>query len=219
VLSGLLLATYVREPGQAEPATTASRSGTIGGLLSFLAVGCPVCNKIALIALGYSGALQWFAPLQPVLAVVGVALLAATVLRGGVQSMQRMYVLQHAGMHLALAWAFASTLRPGRTPLVTTLALRVHARLTPAMQRYTQRLTVVWSGYFVGMIAASATLYALAPWSWWSLFGNVLSPLLATGLFVLERLWRHRRHPEFGRASLAAAWQAWQTSPTSGRSG
>ena len=76
VLSGLLLATYVREPGQAEPATTASRSGTIGGLLSFLAVGCPVCNKLALLALGYSGALQWFAPVQPFLAAVGVVLLA-----------------------------------------------------------------------------------------------------------------------------------------------
>lgn len=170
---------------------------------------------LAAVALGALRARQW---IVLGLCGVGVALLAATVLRGGVQSMQRMYVLQHAGMHLALAWAFASTLRPGRTPLVTTLALRVHARLTPAMQRYTQRLTVVWSGYFVGMIAASATLYALAPWSWWSLFGNVLSPLLATGLFVLEHLWRHRRHPEFGRASLAAAWQAWQTSPTSGRS-
>ena len=45
-------------------------------MLSFLAVGCPVCNKIALLALGYSGALQWFAPLQPVLALAGVALLA-----------------------------------------------------------------------------------------------------------------------------------------------
>ena len=81
VLSGLLFATYVREPGAAaagasEPAAEGTRAAGIGGLLSFLAVGCPVCNKIALIALGYSGALQWFAPLQPVLAVVGVALLA-----------------------------------------------------------------------------------------------------------------------------------------------
>lgn len=52
------------------------RAGAVGGFLTYLAVGCPVCNKIALLALGYTGALQWFAPVQPVLAVAGVALLA-----------------------------------------------------------------------------------------------------------------------------------------------
>ena len=34
-----------------------------------------MCNKIALLALGYTGALQWFAPVQPLLAVGAVALL------------------------------------------------------------------------------------------------------------------------------------------------
>ncbi|HEX6969452.1 MAG TPA: hypothetical protein VF174_11675 [Micromonosporaceae bacterium] len=81
VLSGLLFATYVahpdttgREPdgsgGRAE-----SRLGTAGGLLSLLAVGCPVCNKIVLLALGASGAMTWFAPAQPVLAAASIALL------------------------------------------------------------------------------------------------------------------------------------------------
>ena len=79
VLSGLLFATYVREPG-ATATTSASasidRRGAAGGLLTFFAVGCPVCNKLALVALGYAGALRWFAPVQPFLAVAGVALLA-----------------------------------------------------------------------------------------------------------------------------------------------
>lgn len=106
-LSGLLLATYVRLPGEvsgeergaaahapggatAPGGTTGpggearagerldppGRAGAVGGLLGFLAVGCPVCNKVALLALGYTGALQWFAPLQPWLAVAGIALLA-----------------------------------------------------------------------------------------------------------------------------------------------
>ena len=44
-------------------------------MLAFFAVGCPVCNKLVLIALGYTGALQWFAPVQPFLAVGGIALL------------------------------------------------------------------------------------------------------------------------------------------------
>ena len=73
VLAGLLGATYVRLP-EAER-TTAAKAGLAGGILSYLAVGCPVCNKLALLALGYTGALQWFAPIQPWLAVAGMGLL------------------------------------------------------------------------------------------------------------------------------------------------
>jgi hypothetical protein len=77
VLSGLLTATYVREPGLRSPdEEDGTRSGMVGGVLTFFAVGCPVCNKVVLIALGSAGAMQWFAPLQPVLAVVAVAALA-----------------------------------------------------------------------------------------------------------------------------------------------
>lgn len=76
VLSGLVFATYLREPGTATTAGTIDRRGAAGGLLTFFAVGCPVCNKLALVALGYAGALRWFAPVQPFLAVAGVALLA-----------------------------------------------------------------------------------------------------------------------------------------------
>ncbi|MFM8352913.1 MAG: hypothetical protein ACKN9D_17850 [Actinomycetales bacterium] len=85
-LSGLLLATYVREPGQ-ERADRALKMGTVGGLLSFFAVGCPVCNKLVLIALGASGAMTWFAPIQPLLAATSLLLLGASLvtrLRGQV---------------------------------------------------------------------------------------------------------------------------------------
>lgn len=71
VASGLLLATYVRT----QAGDAGVRTGAAGALLTFFAVGCPVCNKLVLIALGTSGALQWFAPVQPVLAVAAVALL------------------------------------------------------------------------------------------------------------------------------------------------
>jgi hypothetical protein len=75
VLSGLITATYVRSPYD-PPKDTTSRWGIAGGLLAYFAVGCPVCNKLVLIALGYTGALQWFAPVQPFLAVGGIVLLA-----------------------------------------------------------------------------------------------------------------------------------------------
>lgn len=73
VLSGLLFATYVRT-GDA-PEEDVNKMGLLGGFLTFIAVGCPVCNKIALLALGYTGALQWFAPVQPFIGVFGIALL------------------------------------------------------------------------------------------------------------------------------------------------
>ena len=76
VLSGLLFATYVREPGDpASGEASINRGGAAGGLLAFFAVGCPVCNKLALIALGYTGALQWFAPVQPFLGAAAIGLL------------------------------------------------------------------------------------------------------------------------------------------------
>jgi hypothetical protein len=64
VLAGLVAATYVRTGAPTAP-DDVSRAGLVGGFLTYLAVGCPVCNKIALLALGYTGALQWFAPVQP----------------------------------------------------------------------------------------------------------------------------------------------------------
>jgi hypothetical protein len=71
-LGGLLGATYVRDPNAP---VRESRFGMAGGLLSYFAVGCPVCNKLALLALGYTGALQWFAPVQPLLGGAGLVLL------------------------------------------------------------------------------------------------------------------------------------------------
>lgn len=64
-----------------------ARLASVGGLLGFLAVGCPVCNKLVVVALGTTGALSWFAPIQPVLAVASVVVLAIalrTRLRGQV---------------------------------------------------------------------------------------------------------------------------------------
>jgi hypothetical protein len=77
LLAGLVAATYVRAfPLDPEAEVQdVRRAGLAGGFLTYLAVGCPVCNKIALLALGYTGALQWFAPVQPLLAVAGIGLL------------------------------------------------------------------------------------------------------------------------------------------------
>lgn len=71
VLSGLLLATYL-----AVPSRSAAVSGFGGGTLGFLAIGCPVCNKLIVAVLGVGGATQYFAPIQPYLGAAGVLMLA-----------------------------------------------------------------------------------------------------------------------------------------------
>lgn len=81
VLAGMLTATYVRSPLGNEKLEREGRAGLIGGVVTFFAVGCPVCNKLVLLALGWSGAMQFFAPVQPLLAAVSIALLAWALVR------------------------------------------------------------------------------------------------------------------------------------------
>lgn len=73
VLTGLLVGTYVNPMGVFQEREV--KVGGIGGLLSFFAIGCPVCNKLVLLALGTTGAMNYFAPVQPFLAVAGVVVL------------------------------------------------------------------------------------------------------------------------------------------------
>jgi hypothetical protein len=75
ILSGMLFATYVNNDNSMKEERSLKVGGA-GALFSFLAVGCPVCNKLVLVALGYSGAIQYFAPVQPYLAAAGIFLLA-----------------------------------------------------------------------------------------------------------------------------------------------
>ncbi|MDP1650554.1 MAG: hypothetical protein Q8M01_20460 [Rubrivivax sp.] len=141
-------------------------------------------------------------PLTLAACALGVAVLAGVVWRGGVEDVNRMYVLQHAGIHLALAWSFGLTLRPGGKALIEMLAERLHHRFSAAMRAYTRRLTLWWVLYFLGMVVVSLAVYMLAPWPWWSLFCNVFTPLAALAFFVGEYVLRYWRHPDFERVSL-----------------
>ena len=69
VLIGLTAATYIARTAQ--PATPLA-----GGILSTLAVGCPICNKVVVAAVGVGGALNVWAPIQPWLGVGSILLLA-----------------------------------------------------------------------------------------------------------------------------------------------
>ncbi|HEY4576945.1 MAG TPA: hypothetical protein VIG67_03735 [Yaniella sp.] len=94
-ITGMLFATYVKlDPSKVEPVEVPAKQqsstqtdektseqkdsygkmGMVGGMLSWFAVGCPVCNKLALLAFGYSGAITYFTPIQPFLAIAALLL-------------------------------------------------------------------------------------------------------------------------------------------------
>lgn len=70
LLTGALLATYL-EPNLRRGIATQSAGA---GLLGLFAVGCPICNKLVIAVLGTSGALTYFAPIQPLLGGIAVGL-------------------------------------------------------------------------------------------------------------------------------------------------
>ena len=71
LLIGALLATYAL----GTKVQTGKGSGLGAGVLGYLAVGCPICNKLVIALLGVSGALNYFGPIQPILGA-GAMLLA-----------------------------------------------------------------------------------------------------------------------------------------------
>ena len=80
-LIGLLFASYVRAPGHAiehDRGQPGAGRTTLGGVAAYLAIGCPICNKVVVAALGVSGSLTYFAPLQPIIGISSLALLGAT---------------------------------------------------------------------------------------------------------------------------------------------
>ena len=141
-----------------------------------------------------------------------LAALGWVVFLGGVGDANRLYVAQHAGIHLALCGTFFATLRPGGLSLIGRLAKQLHGHLTPAMEAYTHGLTRLWAIYFGGMALLSLWIYWALAWSTWSLFANIATPLSAALFFVGEYFVRYALHPEFERVSLADAMRAYTRS-------
>lgn len=80
-LIGLIFAIRPAVSDSDELAKARDREGTRtiwGGFTSFLAVGCPVCNQAVVALVGTSGAMAWWAPVQPLVGLAAVGLLLYT---------------------------------------------------------------------------------------------------------------------------------------------
>jgi uncharacterized membrane protein len=177
---------------------------------------------IVLGPLVLAGAAGAWASGHRVLAAIGLVaalLLALQATSGHGIPARWLYLAQHAGMHLALGAWFGSTLRRGAEPLITALARRVHGTFTPAMERYTRRLTLAWTLYFLAMVAASLGLFLAGQFAHWSLLANILTPVFTAAFFVGEYFVRYWLHPEFERVSLQqviGAWRGHRRAPAAG---
>lgn len=152
---------------------------------------------------------------QPLLlgaSVLAVLALVLIVARGGLGDVKRLYLLQHAGTHLALGFVFLASLRGEGPSLITQMARRVHT-LSPAMEVYTVQVTRLWVGYFFCMVSVSVAVYATLPWEAWSLLANLLTPVAIAAVFVGEHWARYRLHPEFERLTLAQVLHAMSRGP------
>ena len=145
-----------------------------------------------------------------VLAGLAVCALCTQALLGVQVPTRWMFLAQHAGIHVFLALVFGATLRADNTPLITTLARRVHRQFTADMAAYTRHCTLAWVVYFAGMASVSIALFALAPFEAWALFANLLTPASLVAMFVGEHVLRYRLHPEFERASFADAIRSYR---------
>jgi len=186
-------------------------AGAPAALGAGLAVA-PLLLALALVALQ--------AP-RPVPALSALLLAAAVVLpplwRGIELHYARLYLLQQCGIYLTLAAIFGRTLLPGRVPLCTQWALRVHGQLEGRVQRYTRGVTLAWTLFFLGVVSGDLVLFATVARAIWSLFANFLVLPLAVLLFAVEYQLRRRRLPAMPRASLAQMLSAYLASPRGSR--
>jgi len=106
-----------------------------------------------------------------------------------------------------LAWLFGRSLRRGATPLIERIARIGTPRLSPALGRYTRRLTGLWTTYFA--LAAAACL-AAPP----SPYAGALAGLGSLVLFVGERWLRGRLFPGHVFPGLVQqlrdTWSVWR---------
>lgn len=172
--------------------------------LGYLFAIVSIWAMVALAAWG--GTRRWLA-----IGCASAAALAAWVARRWVDWDPRwIYLVQHAGIHLALGCVFGRTLLGTRTAFVTRLAALVHERVSPRLAAYTRGVTAAWTAYFFAMALASFTLFLYAPANWWSVLANFLTLPATVAMFAGEFALRRRVLPPEDRSGLWESIEAYR---------
>lgn len=104
--------------------------------------------------------------------------------------------------NLAACWRFASTLRPGREPLITRYTRFDNGGCPAEVAGYSRGLILTWA-WFLGLFAAAHALVATGMLAGHGAHALVLAAEVTAGpaLFLGEHALRNRRFPHHGRAT------------------
>lgn len=176
--------------------------------LLMLALGVTPLTVMALLAAWHSR-MRW-------LALTLLAVLALTVLlyleelRNHVNWL---YFMQHAGTMVLLAITFGSTLGRGDADALCSrvTCLMLAGPADPVYMRYTWKVTLVWTAYFIASGVVSVGLFFYGPLAVWSYFANLLTPVIVGLMFVIEYGVRVRVLPDRAHFSIAQTIQAYRS--------
>ncbi|MGN0922183.1 MAG: hypothetical protein ACI4NJ_10715 [Cellvibrio sp.] len=90
---------------------------------------------------------------------------------------------------------FARSLVKGREPLITYIGEASRGPLSPAMRRYTRRLTQLWCVVLALLVIEGLVLPFIVAPTGWSWITNIINYALVGGLFIGEFWWRKYRFP------------------------
>lgn len=114
------------------------------------------------------------------------------------------YLFQSVGSMLLMATVFGVSLTMKEGDWVTRLATIIHGgSLPPEISRYTRRVTIAWTAFFLLMATTSMTLFTLGERAWWSAFINLFSWPLVAAAFLVEYGIRKLLHPNFEHVSFS----------------
>lgn len=176
--------------------------------LLMLALGVAPMTVIALLAAWHSR-MRW-------LALAMFAVLAFAVLMYFEELRNQvnwLYFMQHAGTMFLLAITFGSTLGRGDADALCSQVTRLMlpGPVDPIYMRYTWKVTLIWTAYFIASGAISVGLFFYGPIVVWSYFANLLTPVIVGLMFVIEYLVRVRVLPDRTHFSIAQTIKAYRS--------
>lgn len=175
--------------------------------LLMLALGVAPLTVIALLAAWHSR-LRWLALALLVMLAFAVRLYLDE-LRNHINWL---YFMQHAGTMSLLAITFGSTLGRGDADALCSRVTRLMLTgpVDPVYMRYTWKVTLIWTTYFISSAVMSVGLFFFGPLAVWSYFANLLTPVLVGLMFVIEYGVRVRVLPDRAHFSIAQTIQAYR---------
>ena len=175
--------------------------------LGMLALGVTPVTAITLLA-AWNSRLRWIA----LLLVAALALTVWVYLEDLRDHVNWLYFMQHAGTMVLLAITFGSTLGRGDANALCSRVTRLMlpGPPDPTYMRYTWKVTVAWTVYFVASAVVSVGLFFFGPLAVWSFFANLLTPVIVGLMFVIEYVVRVRVLPDRPHFSIAQTIQAYR---------